>query len=142
MFYYASSLSDCNKGLIHTTLSSSSSWTYSWGSLVGSCPSPPPPLTPPPPPPTTFHIRGSRPQLVFGTNGECTLELASAGAASLASTCPIDAPPSSRRLEEDGPRRHDSARITQLEMENAKVKEQLRALTAGLEALKEQLKAA
>merc|ERR1711865_338466 len=65
---------------------------------------------PPPPPPTTFYIRGDRSQIVFGTNDECTLELAS-GATSLTSSCPINTP-SSRRLDDA---LNDSDRIDQLE---------------------------
>jgi len=106
--------------------------------------SPPMPLMPPPPPPpTTFYIRGARSQIVFGTNDECTLELAS-GATSLTSTCPINAP-SSRRLEDAS---NDSDRVTQLEtriaqleMGKAEMKEQIQFLTTELKMLKEQRKA-
>lgn len=95
----------------------------------------------PQPPPTTLYIRGSRSQLVFGTNDECTLELASGAA--LTSTCPINTP-SSRRLEDTS---NDSDRITQLEtriaqleMDKAEMKEQLQFLTTEFKMLKEQRK--
>jgi len=107
--------------------------------VINASPSQPPPSSPPPPP-TTFYIRGSRSQIVFGTNDECTLELAS-GATSLTSSCPINTP-SSRRLEDAS---NDSDRITQLEtriaqleMDNAEMKEQVQFLTTELKMLKEQ----
>ena len=93
--------------------------------------------TPPPsPPPTTFYIRGSRSQIVFGTNDECTLELVS-GATSLTSSCPINTP-SSRRLEDAS---NDSDRIAQLEMDNVEMKEHIQFLTTELKMLKGQRKA-
>jgi len=106
-------------------------------------PSTPPPSIPPPPPPTTFYIRGDRSQIVFGTNDECTLELAS-GATSLTSSCPINTP-SSRRLE-DASNNSDriaqlETRIAQLEMDKAEMNEQLQFLTTELKMLKEQRKA-
>jgi len=98
---------------------------------------------PPPPPPTTFYIRGSRSQIVFGTNDECTLELTS-GATSLTSSCPINTP-SSRRLEDtsndsDGIAQLET-RIVQLETDKAEMKEQIQFLTSELKMLKEQRKA-
>jgi len=108
-----------------------------------SPPSPISPPLPPPPPPTTFYIRGSRSQIVFGTNDECTLELTS-GATSLTSSCPINTP-SSRRLEDtsndsDGIAQLET-RIVQLETDKAEMKEQIQFLTSELKMLKEQRKA-
>ena len=110
---------------------------------LSEVPPSPPPHSPPPPPPTTFYIRGSRSQIVFGTNDECTLELAS-GATSLTSSCPINTP-SSRRLE-DASKDSDriaqlETRIAQLEMDKAIMNEQLQFLTAEVKMLKEQRKA-
>jgi hypothetical protein len=99
-----------------------------------SPPSPPvPPPAPPPPPATTFYITGPRPQIVFGSNDDCTLELAP-GTASITSTCPIDSP-SSRRLDETT---NDVDRVTQLETRVGQLEMQLQSLTTELKMLKEQ----
>ena len=89
--------------------------------------------------PTTFCIRGSRSQLIFGTNDECTLEH-TLGANSLTSTCPINAP-SGRRLQESS---IDSDRLAQLEIkvaqietDNAELKKQVPILTAKVKMLEE-----
>jgi len=64
MFDSATALSDCNRFLIHSSLSSNSNWPYSgWSTYV--CPPPPPlpPSLPPPSPPGASisgdpHVRG------------------------------------------------------------------------------------
>jgi hypothetical protein len=93
--------------------------------------------------PTTFYIRGSRSQIVFGTNEECTIEH-TAGASSLTSSCPIITP-TSRRLEDvstDSDRiAHMESKMTKLEINEAEMKEQLQFLTTELKMLKEQRKA-
>jgi len=143
-------LSDCNKASINQVFSASSVWgttpfASSWSNLSPCQPPPSSPAPPyqPPPPPTTFYIRGSRSQIVFGTNDGCTLELAS-GATSLTSTCPINTP-SSRRLE-DASNESDriaqlETRIAQLEVDKAQMKEQIQFLTTEVKMLKEQRKA-
>ena len=101
---------------------------------------PAPPSPPPPQAPTTFYIRGSRSQIVFGTNDECTLELAS-GATSLASSCPINTP-SSRRLEDASNNSNQiaqmEAKIVELKIDQAEMSRQLQFLTAEFKMLKEQ----
>ncbi|KAL1518736.1 hypothetical protein AB1Y20_003021 [Prymnesium parvum] len=53
MFASATALSNCNKFLIHSSLSSNTNWTYEWSTFVCPPPSPPsqpsPPLSPAPP---------------------------------------------------------------------------------------------
>ena len=146
--FYETAMSDCNKALIALAWTPQiPSWSYSsWSQDTSTCPSPPPALPPGPPPsprPTTLYIRGSRSQIVFGTNGECTLELAF-DASSLTSSCPINTP-SSRRLEDasNGSDRVTQleARMAQLEMDKAEMKEQIQFITTGLKMLKEQRKA-
>jgi len=60
MFEFATSLSDCNKALMHASfVAQTSAWKYSWGWLA--CPPPSPPASPPsasPSPPPPSALRG------------------------------------------------------------------------------------
>ena len=144
-FFGTTSLSDCNKALIHACFSSNSRWPYSWGGYAPCSPSLPPspsppglsPLGPSPlPPPTTFYIRGSRSQLSFGPNDECTIEFAEGGT-SLTSTCAINEP-SGRRLQEDVTDRlaQLEAKTARLEAKTARLELDNAQLTAEIEALR------
>ena len=129
MFSGADSLSDCNKALIHASLSASSAWPYDWGSFACS------PSPPQPPPPSesadgaVLELTGQAPRIVFGSAAApvCSLSLDGANGQIL-SSCEL--------VDESAPGRRRLSRAS------APVEAELKALRAEVAELRTALRAA